>query len=106
MAGVNIVQKTDVPGDGFSVPIRGRNSIRADGSEPLYIVDGVPYSSQSLGSSFVSTVLGAPQSPLNGINPDDIDSIEVLKDADTTVIYGSRGANGVVLITTKQGTGG
>ncbi|KXO01256.1 TonB-dependent receptor [Aequorivita aquimaris] len=106
LAGVNIIQNTGVPGGGFTVRIRGRNSIRADGSEPLYIVDGVPYPSQSLGSSFVSTVLGAPQSPLNGINPDNIASIEVLKDADATAIYGSRGANGVVLITTKQGTSG
>ncbi|KXO01105.1 TonB-dependent receptor [Aequorivita aquimaris] len=107
MAGVNIVQNTGVPGGGFSVRIRGRNSIRADGSEPLYIVDGVPYPSQSLGDSRVSTVLGyVPQSPLNGINPNDIESIEVLKDADATAIYGSRGANGVVLITTKKGKGG
>jgi TonB-linked SusC/RagA family outer membrane protein len=107
MAGVNIVQTTGVPGGGFSVHIRGRNSIRADGSEPLYIVDGVPYPSQSLGDSRVSTVLGyVPQSPLNGINPNDIESIEVLKDADATAIYGSRGANGVVLITTKKGKGG
>src|SRR5690606_12986592 len=107
MAGVNIVQNTGVPGGGFSVRIRGRNSIRADGSEPLYIVDGVPYPSQSLGNASVSTVLGAtPQNPLNGINPNDIESIEVLKDADATAIYGSRGANGVVLITTKKGKSG
>ncbi|MEH6764678.1 MAG: SusC/RagA family TonB-linked outer membrane protein [Aequorivita antarctica] len=103
MAGVNIVQTTGVPGGGFSVRIRGRNSIRADGSEPLYIVDGVPYPSQSLGSNQISTVMGQAQSPLNGINPTDIESIEVLKDADATAIYGSRGANGVVLITTKNG---
>lgn len=107
MAGVNIVQNTGVPGGGFSMRIRGRNSIRADGSEPLYIVDGVPYPSQSLGNATVSTVLGAtPQNPLNGINPNDIESIEVLKDADATAIYGSRGANGVVLITTKKGKAG
>lgn len=103
MAGVNIVQTTGVPGGGFSVRIRGRNSIRADGSEPLYIVDGVPYPSRSLGSNQISTVMGQAQSPLNGINPTDIESIEVLKDADATAIYGSRGANGVVLITTKKG---
>jgi TonB-linked SusC/RagA family outer membrane protein len=103
MAGVNIVQNTGVPGGGFSVRIRGRNSIRADGSEPLYIVDGVPYPSQSLGVGSISLVMGGPQSPLNGISPTDIESIEVLKDADATAIYGSRGANGVVLITTKRG---
>lgn len=107
MAGVNIVQNTGVPGGGFSVRIRGRNSIRADGSEPLYIVDGVPYPSQSLGNTTVSTVMGSvAQSPLNGINPSDIESIEILKDADATAIYGSRGANGVVLITTKKGKSG
>ncbi len=104
LAGVNIVQNTGLPGGGFSVRIRGRNSIRTEGSEPLYIVDGVPYPSQSLGNYIVSTVLGpVAQSPLNGINPGDIESIEVLKDADATAIYGSRGANGVVLITTKKG---
>jgi TonB-linked SusC/RagA family outer membrane protein len=106
MAGVNIVQNTGVPGGGFSIRIRGRNSIRADGSEPLYIVDGVPYSSLSLGNINISTVLGGAQNPLNGINPDDIESIAVLKDADATAIYGSRGANGVVLITTKKGRAG
>jgi len=106
MAGVNIVQNTGVPGGGFSVRIRGRNSIRPDGSEPLYIVDGVPFSSLSLGNISISTVLGGAQNPLNGINPDDIESIAVLKDADATAIYGSRGANGVVLITTKKGKAG
>lgn len=107
MAGINIVQNTGVPGGGFTVRIRGRNSIRADGSEPLYIVDGVPYPSQSLGNPIASTVMGSvAQSPLNGINPSDIESIEVLKDADATAIYGSRGANGVVLITTKKGKSG
>ena len=106
MAGVNIVQTTGVPGGGFSVRIRGRNSIRADGSEPLYIVDGVPYPSQSLGSASVSAILGGATNALNGINPDDIESVEVLKDADATAIYGSRGANGVILITTKRGKSG
>ena len=106
MAGVNIVQTTGVPGGGFSVRIRGRNSIRPDGSEPLYIVDGVPYSTLSLGNINISSVLGGAQNPLNGINPDDIESIAVLKDADATAIYGSRGANGVVLITTKKGKAG
>jgi TonB-linked SusC/RagA family outer membrane protein len=106
MAGVNIVQNTGVPGGGFSVRIRGRNSIRADGSEPLYIVDGVPYPSQSLGDYNLSPVMGDAQSALNGIDPNNIESIEILKDADATAIYGSRGANGVVLITTKKGKGG
>ena len=111
MAGVNIIQNTGVSGGGYSVQIRGLNSIEG-GSEPLYIIDGVPYSSESLESqSLVGTVLpNSPQesivSPLNAINPLDIESIEVLKDADATAIYGSRGANGVVLITTKKGKAG
>ncbi|MAM28223.1 MAG: SusC/RagA family protein [Flavobacteriaceae bacterium] len=106
MPGVNVVQNTGVPGGGFSIRIRGRNSIRADGSEPLYIIDGVPYAAQSLGDYTVSPVLGGAQSPLNTLDPNSIESIEVLKDADATAIYGSRGANGVVLITTKKGKAG
>ncbi len=106
LAGVNIVQNTGVPGGGFNVEVRGRNFI--DGAaDPFYIVDGVPYNSQSLGSSTVSgQILGGNISPLNALNPNDIESIEVLKDADATAIYGSRAANGVVLITTKKGKAG
>ncbi|MBE0392478.1 SusC/RagA family TonB-linked outer membrane protein [Flavobacterium sp. PL002] len=107
MSGVNITQATGVPGGGFDIQIRGINSIRTEGNSPLYIVDGVPYSSQSLGfSSASSGILAGTTSPLNGINPSDLESIEVLKDADATAIYGSRGANGVVLITTKKGKAG
>jgi len=108
MSGVHITQTTGVPGGGFDIQIRGRNSLRADGNDPLYIVDGVPYSSQTLGSNQVSGLIlpGLGSSPLNNINPLDIASIEVLKDADATAIYGSRGANGVVLITTKRGKKG
>ena len=103
LSGVNIVQNTGVPGGGFTIDIRGRNFINGV-SDPLFIVDGVPISSQSLGSNDVSgQILGGNTSPLNAINPNDIESIEVLKDADATAIYGSRGANGVVLITTKKG---
>ncbi len=103
MSGVNIVQNTGVPGGGYDIQIRGRNSINGV-SDPLFIVDGVPYSSQSLESSSVSgQITGGNTSPLNAINPNDIESIEVLKDGDATAIYGSRGANGVVLITTKKG---
>ncbi|MBD0724771.1 SusC/RagA family protein [Flavobacterium sp. L1I52] len=104
MSGVNITQSTSMPGGNFSIQIRGINSIRSEANEPLYIVDGVPFSSQSLGSNaLVGGILPANSSPLNSINPTDIESIEVLKDADATAIYGSRGANGVVLITTKKG---
>ena len=106
MAGVNITQNTGMPGGGFSVEIRGRNSLRENGNNPLYIIDGVPYSSQDIGSSFTSGNLPSRNNPLNSINPGDIASIEVLKDADATAIYGSRGANGVVLITTKKGKAG
>ncbi|MGV8964377.1 MAG: SusC/RagA family TonB-linked outer membrane protein [Candidatus Saccharimonadaceae bacterium] len=107
MAGVNITQASGVAGGGFSIQIRGINSLRAEGNEPLYIVDGVPYGSQSLGNTSVSgNAFAALSSPLNNINPSDIENIEVLKDADATAIYGSRGANGVILITTKKGKEG
>ena len=106
MAGVNIIQDTGTPGGGFSIEIRGQNSLRSDGNLPLYIIDGVPYSSQSIGSTYTSTNLPMQNSPLNSINPSDIESVEVLKDADATAIYGSRGANGVVLISTKKGKAG
>ncbi len=106
MAGVNIVQNTGMPGSGFSIEIRGLNSLRNDGNSPLYIIDGVPYSSQGIGSSYTSANMPAQNSPLNSINPSDVASLEVLKDADATAIYGSRGANGVVLITTKKSKSG
>ncbi|MGM0932686.1 MAG: SusC/RagA family TonB-linked outer membrane protein [Bacteroidota bacterium] len=108
MPGVNITQNTGVPGGGFDIEIRGRNSLRADGNDPLYIVDGVPFDSKSLADNQVSGLLlpGLGISPLNSISPNDIKSIEILKDADATAIYGSRGANGVVLITTKKGKAG
>jgi TonB-linked SusC/RagA family outer membrane protein len=100
MPGVYIQQSSGMPGSGFSVQIRGRNSLRIDGNQPLYIIDGVPFPATSIASG--NSVLGNP-SPLNSINPADIESVEVLKDADATAIYGTRGANGVVLITTKKG---
>lgn len=103
MAGVNIKQTTGVSGGGFDIQIRGQNSIRTEGNAPLYIIDGVPYSAAGVGSDVTGVVLPGPTSPLNSINPSDIESIEVLKDADATAIYGSRGANGVVLITSKKG---
>lgn len=107
MSGVNITQNTGLPGGGFSIQIRGLNSIRSEGNAPLYIVNGVPYTSQSLGDSTIgSTTIAGLTNPLNNLNPADIESIEVLKDADATAIYGSRGANGVVLITTKKGSAG
>lgn len=85
VAGVRITQTNAEPGGGFSVRIRGTNSITA-GNEPLYVVDGLPGTN-----------------PLNSLNPSDIESVEVLKDASATAIYGARGSNGVIIITTKQG---
>ena len=106
LAGVSITQVTGVAGGGFNIQIRGQNSLRADGNAPLYIIDGVPYSSEAIGNGITSTIMPAVTSPLNNINPGDIESIEILKDADATAIYGSRGANGVVLISTKKGKAG
>ncbi|MEO5789258.1 SusC/RagA family TonB-linked outer membrane protein [Gelidibacter sp.] len=107
LTGVDVVPTSGVPGSGFEVKIRGQNSIMG-GNAPLYIIDGVPFDSQSLGASNSSlTIIPSGNiSPLNAINPATIESIEVLKDADATAIYGSRGANGVVLITTKKGKQG
>lgn len=106
MAGVSITQTSGVPGAGFDLKIRGQNSLRAEGNSPLYLIDGVPYSSEAVGNSRTTSVMPTLANPLNSINPLDIESIEVLKDADATAIYGSRGANGVVLITTKKGKQG
>ncbi|MBO0353546.1 SusC/RagA family TonB-linked outer membrane protein [Muricauda ruestringensis] len=109
MPGVQVTQQSGVPGGGFTVRIRGQNSLRTDlgVNEPLYIVDGVPYLSTPLNPQGVGTsTLPNSMSPFNSIEPSNIASIEVLKDADATAIYGSRGANGVVLITTKKGMPG
>lgn len=95
MAGVVVTQSTGAPGGGASVRIRGAGSLSA-GNEPLYVVDGFP----------VTNDFDQRNNPLNTINPADIDNIQVLKDASATAIYGSRGANGVILITTKSGKNG
>ena len=106
MPGVFITQNTGVPGSGFQIQIRGQNSLRDDGNQPLYIIDGVPISADNLGDTRTGIAFPGGVSPLNSIDPNAIASIEVLKDADATAIYGSRGANGVVLITTKKGNSG
>ena len=93
--GVQISTTTGTPGGGTSIKIRGSGSIGA-GDNPLFVVDGYPISNTS----------GQVSNPLNVINPNDIESITVLKDASSTAIYGSRGSNGVVVITTKQGAKG
>ena len=101
-AGVVVQQTSGAPGSGFNVRIRGNTSITAS-NDPLYVVDGVPI----VNESFARTGVGGQESnSLADINPNDIESIEVLKDASTTAIYGSRAANGVVLITTKRGKAG
>lgn len=105
MPGVFVQQTNGVPGGAYRVQIRGRNSIGA-GNQPLYIVDGVPFTSSTLTSDGLSYEIVSEASPLNSLDPGSIESIEVLKDADATAIYGSRGANGVVLITTKKGVAG
>jgi TonB-linked SusC/RagA family outer membrane protein len=101
LAGVQVKQNTGVPGRGFSVQVRGAGSISA-GNEPLYVIDGFPLdnTSQNGGGRFSNG------SPLDNINPNDIESIQVLKDAAAAAIYGSRAANGVVIITTKKGKSG
>ncbi|MBE7172605.1 MAG: TonB-dependent receptor [Williamsia sp.] len=106
-AGVQVVQNSAEPGGGISVNIRGAGSINADNS-PLYVIDGLALDNSpvinSSGTNFLDS--RAPHNPLNSINPADIQSIEVLKDASATAIYGARGANGVVLITTRSGAKG
>lgn len=101
VAGMSITQNTGSPGGGVTVRIRGNNSITA-GNDPLYVIDGFPVTGGSAGTDGVP---GAGN-PLNTINPSDIESIDVLKDASATAIYGSRGANGVIIITTKTGKAG
>ncbi|WP_121967478.1 TonB-dependent receptor plug domain-containing protein [Myroides sp. N17-2] len=112
VAGVDITQNTGVAGGGMNIEIRGRNFLDNSNkgrNNPLYIIDGVPFLSDALGKNdgnYSLQILQTNISPLNAINPEDIQSIEILKDADATAIYGSRGANGVVLITTKKGKSG
>jgi TonB-dependent starch-binding outer membrane protein SusC len=102
--GIFISQQTGVAGGGFTVQLRGLNSI-AQGNDPLYIIDGVPFPSVAVDVAAATSTL-AGGNPLFNINPSDVESIEILKDADATAIYGSRGANGVILITTKKGKAG
>lgn len=101
MSGVRVKQTSGLPGRGFSIQVRGTGSITAN-NEPLYVVDGFPMevSPQSSSGSF------SGGNPLTNLNPNDIESIQVLKDAAAASIYGSRGSNGVVIITTKKGKSG
>lgn len=101
-AGVRLTQLSHQPGGATSIRVRGGNSIMA-GNEPLYVIDGVPVSQNTSGLSWLSNPV---QNGLSALNPADIESIEILKDASATAIYGARGANGVILISTKSGKAG
>jgi TonB-linked SusC/RagA family outer membrane protein len=116
IAGVFITQSTGIPGGGVTLRIQGQTSLQR-GSDPLYVIDGMPYNSQNLPNiSGTFGILGGNGNnnagpsgggnPLAFINPDDIESITILKDADATSIYGSRASAGAVLITTKKGKAG
>lgn len=102
VAGLNIVSTSGLPGSNLQVRLRGENSLN-NGSDPLYIIDGVPFISTPL-NQFNGA--NGSQNPMASINPNDIERIDVLKDADATAIYGSRAANGVILISTKRGRTG
>lgn len=102
--GLEITPRSGTPGSAPIIVIRGHNSLRYNtGNYPLFVIDGIPINSSQLYSNSGTLMYGG-YDPISTINPDNIKSIEVLKDADATAIYGSRGANGVILITTKQVT--
>ena len=110
--GLLVTQSSGIAGSAFKVQVRGQNSL-AQGSDPLFIIDGVPFAPGNSVTNLLTSAANVPGSaaqgglsPFNTLNPADIESIEILKDADATAIYGSRGANGVVLITTKKGKAG
>ena len=107
IAGVDVKESDGAPGSGVSITVRGANSFTTS-SQPLYIVDGVPFGTDPNGlpQSGANDGHNQSQNPLSMINPNDIEKIEVLKDASATAIYGSRGANGVVIITTRKGQQG
>ncbi len=108
ISGVQVTMNSGEPGSGSSVRIRGNSSVRSN-QDPLYVIDGVPLNITSI-SPGAATAAGinasANKDPLGFLNPDDIESITVLKDASATAIYGSRGSNGVILVTTKKGEKG
>jgi TonB-dependent starch-binding outer membrane protein SusC len=107
VAGVEMTTNNGEPGSGVQIRVRGGTSIQAS-NDPLYVIDGVPLQNESTVASAMTPGVNAAlnRNPLNAINPNDIESMTVLKDASATAIYGSRGANGVVLIQTKRGSRG
>ncbi len=104
LPGINVTNNSGQPGAEATVQIRGNNSIRA-GANPLYVIDGIPLDGRSARARILNTDIGElPNSnPLNFLNPQDIESIQVLKDASSAAIYGARAANGVIIVTTKKG---
>ncbi len=107
VAGVQVTNNSGQPGGATTIRIRGNSSLSA-GTQPLFVIDGVIFDASSPRPNLDVTALGGstPSNPLNFINPNDIASMDVLKDASATAIYGSRGANGVVIVTTKKGISG
>ncbi|WP_424494262.1 SusC/RagA family TonB-linked outer membrane protein [Salinimicrobium sp. GXAS 041] len=105
-AGLQVTSASGEPGSGVNIRIRGTTSVRG-GNNPLFVVDGVPLAGDDVTAAGTNVGFGdsSAKNPLNFLNPQDIESISVLKDASATAIYGSRGANGVVIITTKSGRG-
>ena len=103
-AGVQISSTSGAPGAGVNIRIRGSNSVRSN-NNPLFVVDGIPLSggATTAGGNVIGLGGNPAKNPLSFLNPNDIESISILKDASATAIYGSRGANGVVIVTTKQG---
>ncbi|WP_339917796.1 TonB-dependent receptor [Yeosuana marina] len=99
VSGVNVTSNSGAPGAGVTIRIRGTNSLQGN-NDPLFVIDGIPVESSPEQNGDFSA------DALSGINPEDIESMEILKDASAVAIYGSRGANGVVLITTKSGKSG
>lgn len=102
--GLLVTQSAGAPNSNVKVQVLGPNSIQ-NGNDPLYVIDGVPYTSQTI-PGVNTNITGGPTSPFSFLNPTDIENISVLKDADATSIYGSRAANGAILITTKRGKQG
>lgn len=105
VSGLNVTESSGQPGASSNIRIRGGNSITA-GNEPLYVIDGVLIYNDNTATSTGVTRATSDFNPLSAINPNDIESIEVLKDVSATAIYGSRGANGVIIVTTKSGKKG
>lgn len=104
-AGVMVKQNSAQPGGGIEIYVRGAASTGA-GNDPLYVIDGFPVTNKSVEPESGNRYEYGSRNPMNSLNPNDIESIEILKDASATAIYGARAANGVILVTTKRGKSG